>query len=336
MQYTADQIEQAVIAKFGDQIVPTRIVSAFFAEELGMDYGNYYNAFRMKYGAGRGMLQFSNNGTTGYTFTPSAIAGAAPQFEPEPVVVETDEEIEERLNIRFRALDVMSRATAKGINRAMIVSGPAGLGKTFSVEKAATELVPEFVHIKGYVRATGLYKTLYMNRHKGCLIILDDADSIFSDETALNLLKAACDSSEIRKLCWLSQATLETDDGEEIPNSFEFEGSMIFVTNLDFQQQIDKGNRLAPHFEAMVSRSHYLSLGIKNKRDYIIRIKQVLKQGMLDTQLTQEYQDMLVEYMTENMNSLRELSLRMAKKLADLICMDIDNWKDLASITCHK
>lgn len=86
----------------------------------------------------------------------------------------------------------------------------------------------------------------------------------------------------------------------------------------------------------MVSRSHYLNLGIKNKRDYIIRIKQVLKQGMLDTQLTPEYQDMLVEYMTENMNSLRELSLRMAKKLADLICMDIDNWKDLASITCHK
>lgn len=330
MYHTAEQLEQALATHFGDQIVPTRTVISYATEELGVNYNQYYNLFRMKYGVGRGMLQFTSNGETATTnvFTP--------RQESEPVRVETDEEIEQRLNIRFRALDVMSRATAKGINRAMIVSGPAGLGKTYSVEKAATELVPEFVHIKGYIRATGLYKTLYMNRHKGCLIILDDADSIFSDETALNILKAACDSSETRKLCWMSQTTLEDDDGEPIPNNFEFEGSMIFVTNLDFQQQIDKGNRLAPHFEAMVSRSHYLNLGIKNKRDYIIRIKQVLKQGMLDTQLTPEYQDMLVEYMTENMNNLRELSLRMAKKLADLICMDIDNWKDLASITCHK
>ena len=328
MYHTAEQLEQALATHFGDQIVPTRTVISYATEELGVNYNQYYNSFRMKYGVGRGMLQFTSNGETATTnvFTP--------RQESEPVRVETDEEIEQRLNIRFRALDVMSRATAKGINRAMIVSGPAGLGKTYSVEKAATELVPEFVHIKGYIRATGLYKTLYMNRHKGCLIILDDADSIFSDETALNILKAACDSSETRKLCWMSQAVLEDDDGEPIPNNFEFEGSMIFVTNLDFQQQIDKGNRLAPHLQALISRSHYLSLGIHTTRDYMVRIKQVLKQGMLDNVLSKEEQNELIDFIQDNVNKMRELSLRMVKKLANLKQIGGDDWKLLANATC--
>lgn len=336
MQYTADKIEQAVITKFGDQIVPTRIVSAYFAEELGLDYGSYYNTFRLKYGVGRGMLQFSNNGTTGYTFTPSAIGGAIPHHEPEPVVVETDEEIEQRLNIRFRALDVMSRATAKGINRAMIVSGPAGSGKSFGVEKAAEETIGNFDHIKGHIRSTGLYKKLYENRSKGSLLVFDDSDGIFSDEVSLNLLKAACDSTDARYVSWLSNTPLETEDGDIIPSKFLFEGSVIFITNLDFVAQINRGTKLAPHLSAIISRSHYLDIGIHTKKEHMIRINQVLASGMLGDCLSKDDIADIVDFMNENIDSMRELSLRMVKKLADLIQMDKKAWKDLAKVTCVK
>jgi type II secretory ATPase GspE/PulE/Tfp pilus assembly ATPase PilB-like protein len=76
---------------------------------------------------------------------------------------ETDIQIREKLAVRFDALQVMSDATAVGKNRSLIVSGPAGLGKSFTVEAAVKKHGDKInaVSIKGYVRPTGLYKTLY-------------------------------------------------------------------------------------------------------------------------------------------------------------------------------
>jgi hypothetical protein len=61
----------------------------------------------------------------------------------------------------------------------------AGLGKSFTVE-AVKEHGDKInaVHIKGYVRPTGLYKTLYENRFKNSVIVFDDTDSIFSDDVS--------------------------------------------------------------------------------------------------------------------------------------------------------
>src|SRR6056297_472572 len=44
---------------------------------------------------------------------------------------ETDEEIIERMRDRFSMLDSMTKAAKKGDIRAMIVSGPPGVGKSF-------------------------------------------------------------------------------------------------------------------------------------------------------------------------------------------------------------
>lgn len=323
-----DTVIQALYNRFGDSIVSTQDSQDYIRSLGQQDAGKYYTDLRARFRAGHGKLCFASVASSSFTGSTSA-------FLPE-VEEETDVEIRKRLDARFRALDVMARATAKGVNRAMIVSGPAGLGKSFGVEKAAEEIAGDFEHIKGYIRPTGLFKTLYRNRNKGSLIVFDDIDSLFGDETSLNILKSACDSSDVRKISWLSNTVMEDEDGEEIPSSFIFEGSIIFITNLDFQQQIDKGAKMAPHFEAMVSRSHYLSLGIKNKRDYIVRIKQVLDAGMLNDVLCVSDKEEIVSFIEENMNAMRELSLRMVKKLADLMLMDRDGWKDLARITCMK
>ena len=48
---------------------------------------------------------------------------------------ETDEETIERLRERFDMLEDMTRATKRGDVRAMIVSGPPGVGKSHGVEK---------------------------------------------------------------------------------------------------------------------------------------------------------------------------------------------------------
>lgn len=260
---------------------------------------------------------------------------------PAAVSNETEEQILARLETRFSAMDLMTESTCFGQNRSLIISGPAGLGKSYGVMKTLEEAerrgyVP--VVIKGYIRPTGLYKLLYENRFKKCIVVFDDADSIFGDDVCLNLLKAACDMTETRRLHWLTETKMEDEDGERLPRSFEFEGSIIFITNYDFDDLIAKGNKLAPHFEALISRSHYLDLAMKTKKDYVVRIKQVVfGKGMLSRDgFTDSEAREIVSFVEQNTDRLRELSLRMVVKLAGLFRMNRASWKDLAAVTCMR
>lgn len=260
---------------------------------------------------------------------------------PAAVSNETEEQILARLETRFSAMDLMTESTCFGHNRSLIISGPAGLGKSYGVMKTLEEAerrgyVP--VVIKGYIRPTGLYKLLYENRFKKCIVVFDDADSIFGDDVCLNLLKAACDMTETRRLHWLTETRMEDEDGERLPRSFEFEGSIIFITNYDFDDLIAKGNKLAPHFEALISRSHYLDLAMKTKKDYVVRIKQVVfGKGMLSRDgFTDAEAREIVSFVEQNTDRLRELSLRMVVKLAGLFRMNRASWKDLAAVTCMR
>ena len=259
-----------------------------------------------------------------------------------PVRVETVAEIEAKLKDRFEALEVMAEATGKGINRSLIVSGPAGLGKSYTVEAKLEDLESmghSVTYIKGYVRPLALYKLLYETRHAKSVLVFDDSDSVFYDDVSMNLLKGACDSTDRRVLHWLSKSIEKEEDeeGESIPEKFEFEGSVIFITNYDFDAMIASGNKLAPHFEALVSRSHYLDLAMKTKMDYIVRIKQVVRGGMLKSRgFNAAEETMILEFIVNNMERLRELSLRMVVKISGLYTMDKKNWQKLASQTCMR
>jgi hypothetical protein len=167
-------------------------------------------------------------------------------------------------------------------------------------------------------------------------VVFDDADSVFLDDVCLNLLKAACDMTRVRRLSWLTETKMEDEDGERLPRNFEFEGSIIFITNYDFDNLIEKGNKLAPHFQALISRSHYLDVGIKTKRDYIVRLKQVVAGGVLDNQMLDDAEkNEIMEFVIENQDRLRELSIRMLLKLMALMQMGGD-WKKMARATCMK
>lgn len=281
---------------------------------------------------------------SGMRMTSKRLAAAMQHQEvvaQQPKVViqsETDEQIEARLNDNYEAMYTMALATAMGKNKSLVISGPAGVGKSHTVNQILEGLEDDKVgvFIKGYVRPTGLYKTLYENRFKNCVLVFDDADSVFMDDVSLNLLKAACDMTKTRRLNWLSETKMEDEDGERLPRNFEFEGSIIFITNYDFDNLIEKGNRLAPHFQALISRSHYLDVGIKTKRDYVVRLKQVVKQGMLAEQgFTKGEEQELMNFITENQDRLRELSLRMVMKIAGLMRMGGD-YQKLAKATCMK
>lgn len=261
--------------------------------------------------------------------------GVALQFEPE--IVESDDQIDARIRERFEILQDLTHATVTGTSRAMIVSGPPGLGKSFTVEKIVERLdESDYTIVKGFVRATGLYRALHEYSKKGQVVVFDDADSIFFDDAALSLLKAACDTIERRVISWRAETTMKLDDGDTIPTSFEFEGSVIFITNMDFDRIVDNQAKFHEHVAAMISRAHYVDLSMKNRRDYLIRIKQVVAEGMLADSLTQNQIKQVVDFIEENINSLRELSLRMAIKIASTMKSNPNKWERICRVTCMR
>ena len=108
------------------------------------------------------------------------------------------------------------------------------------------------------------------HKDKGKMVVIEDSDSIFNDDTTLAMLKAVADSTEKRKVSYLSEFNMVDEDSNVIPRTFQFNGTIVFITNLDFDAIIDKGNKLAPHLAAMVSRSHYIDLAMKTRTPEII------------------------------------------------------------------
>ena len=253
-------------------------------------------------------------------------------------VAESDDAIESRIRERFEVMNDLTKGAISGDIRAVIVSGSPGVGKSYSVLEALEKNDPNentWTVVKGYAKSTGLLKTLYQYRHKGNVIVFDDIDNIFSEDVSLNMFKAVADSSARRRVSWLSEYKMvDEDTAEIIPRHFDFEGSIIFLTNLDFQALIDKKHKFAPHLEALMSRSLYLDLTLHSRRDCLVRIRQVVEEGLLSN-LDIEAQADVLSFVEIHMNNLRELSLRSVIKLAGLRAAN-PNWEKVARICLCK
>ena len=255
---------------------------------------------------------------------------------------ESDAEVKERLRKRFKILSDITQAAKEGNVRAVIVSGPPGVGKSFGVEAqlAKSDLFntlgnkkPKYEIVKGAMSALGLYCKLYEYSEAGNVIVFDDCDSVLLDDLSLNILKAALDSSKRRWIAWNTDSRMLQNEG--IPNRFEFKASAIFITNIKFDHV--KSKKLKDHLDALESRSHYVDLTIDSERDKVLRIKQIVEDGMLrDYNFEPEEQDEIMEFIESNKKQLRELSLRTVLKLADLKKSFKDRWQDYAVVTCIK
>lgn len=256
---------------------------------------------------------------------------------------QTDEERIADIGLRFEMLDEMTKAVLNGDIRAMIVSGPPGVGKSYTVEahvdkanlfQNIANTKPKHTVVKGSASAIGLYKVLYEYSDANSVIVFDDCDSILFDDVALNLLKGALDSGKSRKISWLSESRVLKQ--EDIPNSFQFNGSVIFITNLKFDAV--KSTRLKDHLAALQSRCHYLDLTLDTMRDKVLRIKQIARQGAMfdDLGISNIGQEIIIDFLDTNKNKMREMSLRMAIKVAQLYKSFPNTWENMARTTCMK
>ena len=262
--------------------------------------------------------------------------------DPSQTPTESDEQAIERIAARFSILDEMAEAVSTSKVRAMIVSGPPGIGKSFGVERALEKqnmfqdiagTSRKFEVVKGAMSAIGLYKKLYEHSAKGHVVCFDDCDAILYDDLALNLLKAALDTGKKRTLHWNTES--RTLMAEGMPNSFEFFGGVIFITNIKFDNV--KSKKLQDHLQALQSRCHYLDLTIDSMRDRMLRIRQICRAGMLEKYgMPKDEEEQLIQFVFKNKHKLREISLRMVLKIADLWKMSPDRYQMLAEQTCMR
>jgi hypothetical protein len=255
---------------------------------------------------------------------------------------ETDDEIIERMRMQFDVLEEMTRAVKKGDVKGLIISGSPGVGKTFGIERVLRKhdiftdlggVGKSYDIIKGNMSALMLYRKLFDFRNKDNVLVLDDVDNLLVDEVALNILKTALDTGAVREISWNTDSRYLKDEG--VPTRFEFEGSVIFITNIKFASVRSK--KLQDHLAALESRCHYFDLNIDTVREKLLRIKQIVNDGMLnDMGLDEVSVDEVMTFIDTNQIHMRELSLRTLNKICELRKFSPRSWQSIAKITLMK
>jgi Cdc6-like AAA superfamily ATPase len=191
--------------------------------------------------ANREVMMVSANGRV--TRVAGATAGVSIQAPASKMsflsVVETRDP-----EVMFSNLESLTKMVGRGIQPSLVITGMAGVGKTHLVKETLKQMglreSYDFEHFKGKATAAGLFITLYQNSDK--IVVLDDCDSVFKDDDAVNILKAALDSYDTRRISYISTKPLKDEFGEPIPAHFEFTGKIIFISNIH-QSKLDEAIR---------------------------------------------------------------------------------------------
>lgn len=212
-----------------------------------------------------------------------------PVVKQSKLAKEFDDEVEKRIDVKtiFKDLEALVRMVGskkEGSGRALLICGTPGSGKTTFTEQILAEMGYEegktYDKVSGAATPRGLYEKLFIN-HDG-LLLFDDCDDIFKDTTAVNILKAALDTGKKRKISWISSANFDTkgmnmDEIEaeyksqdsskmrKLPNSFEFTGKVIFISNIS----------LSKMDSALKSRAFTIDLSF-TPEDMLIRLEDLL------------------------------------------------------------
>lgn len=206
----------------------------------------------------------------------------------------TDEEIEQIVDDPlpiFRELNNHVMMVGQRLTAALLVTGPGGIGKSYSVQRVLSEFGDEkkdFVIMKGKCTACAMYDFLFRNHDKIC--VFDDCDSVLCDKEGIAVLKGALDSGKDREISWNTRGvdmvdTFDCDNRKQvveklekwskrhggrkgIPTHFQFEGSVIFISNMTRQEIKAKD-------AALLTRCSVVDISINND-EFLERLSALL------------------------------------------------------------
>jgi hypothetical protein len=251
-------------------------------------------------------------------------------------------------NDSLEHLEGLVEGIVKGSFNALFVCGKGGTGKTQTVEdtlaKHGLEDGNGYFKNTGTASASGLYGLLYKYRKN--ILLFDDSDDALGDQTARNLIKAATDTKRIRKLVWSKKSSgmydpdnepekteddVDSEDGEEptigdtrVPTHFNFEGRIIFISNLPL-------NKLDPD-GALRTRAFVISINptteeiLDKMSDILMKVK--LEPGLsLSKKEREEVLDVIRKSKRRDHASLRTLVRGL-----NLAASGASNWRKLIEL----
>ena len=218
------------------------------------------------------------------------------------------------INQRFTFLEQLIDMVIVGGSNSLIVTGPGGLGKTFTVTNRLTmaglKEDDDYAIIRGYSTPKSLYRALYENQEK--LVVFDDCDSVLEHATSLNILKGALDSYALRNISWLTERS-----DESLPDSFDFRGSIIFISNKEI-------NEIA---QPILSRALFVDLAM-TAAEKIERMGAIL--GFLRTDVPMKHKEESLEHLSTHKDRVSDLNIRTLLKVVEIRVSRPDDWKNLA------
>lgn len=320
-----------------------------------------------------GVIVLEQRRTALNTAMAKAVSEAIDAVDTKPVSA-----LRAEINERFEVIDQIVGGVIHGDIPAVIISGPAGLGKSHNVIRMLRESGKDYDIISGSCTAAGLYQALY-NFRNGGIVLIDDCDSVFDDEDAMNQLKKATDTNvdarspswrklaawvyngtdedreaEIEELTAQAEALRDSDkEGDEkragkvedeikklqgkFPNTFDFNGKVIFISNLDFMGIIEGTGAMAEHMKALVNRGFYIDLDMNTVEKKVDRIMQAIEEFDLLGKygVSAEVVSEIKAFIMDNADKFQTLSFRTAEKIAALSKTG-PKWKRAAAITQFK
>lgn len=233
------------------------------------------------------------------------------------------------LEDRYDNVEKYIRSICSGQLRSMIVNGPPGVGKTFSVDAYLAQYAQagNYKVVAGHMTLLTLYANLYHLRDTGQILVLDDVDSVYSQVTGLNILKAAMDTKPVRRISWESSSAALAGLG--LPNSFEYKGSVILISNIGFSH--GKG-KLNVHLDALKDRSFALQIsdGMRTSLYHQVCFMVIKKDLLKEFNLTFSQKARILDYIHDHLDKLHKISLRLAIKLASLMVNSPSDWHSMA------
>ena len=195
---------------------------------------------------------------------------------------------------RFEYVSNLVDMVQSGVSPSLLITGVAGIGKTFLVKKrfeaANMKEGHDFHFVQGHSSPMGLYK--FLHDHSDSMIVFDDCDSVFKDEIAINILKSALDSYDVRKVSWCSAKM-----PDDLEPEFDFTGQVIFISNMD-SCRID---------EAVKSRTIVIDLQMSRKEicEYLWNLI-----GVIEPKMRMNEKEEVLTYLDEKRDCFEQFNIR--------------------------
>lgn len=249
----------------------------------------------------------------------------------------SDAEILEDIRYRFDMLNRFAVAAAAGEIRSLVASGSAGIGKTWDLIKCLDEIIPgEYEVIEGGdISPVHLYMAGYRNREAGRVLIFDDSDGLLLKDECCNILKKLTDTGPVRRLTYMKASPVLVEN--DVPNDYAFEGAVIFVSNLNFEQMAQGTDRRAQHIAALNTRSLVLDLKIHTLRAKYVWVRQRAVEAILPhLNATVDETALILNFVDEHFSHFKALSLRSIGYLSMMIRSNPQEWQKDARIMLLK